>query len=110
MATLASMISLRRELEAQSLVEWKAIARNFLLLAVPLVVAGASLSTPLALLITMVVVAAVAWKSPVRGVYFLVAAAVLVETFPLGYRDSLTDRIPLFQNLSNVGIPGVAMS
>jgi O-antigen ligase len=110
MATLASMIPLRRELEGPSLIEWRTIARSFLLLSVPLIFAGAFLSAPLALLITMIVVAAVAWKSPVRGVYFLVAAAVLVETFPLGYPDSLTDRVPLFQNLSNVGVPGVAMS
>ena len=73
-------------------------------------VVGAFVPAPPALAATMVVVAAVAWKSPVRGVYILTAAAVLVESFPLGYPDSLTDRIPLFQNLSNVGLPGVAMS
>jgi O-antigen ligase len=110
MATLASIVPLRRELEDPGLIEWKPIARDFLLLTVPLVVAGAFLPAALALLITGMVMAPVVWGSPVRGVYFLVAAAVIVETFPLGYPDALTDRVPLFENLSNVGVPGVAMS
>lgn len=109
MATLAAAIPLRRK-DRSDPIEWVRIARDFLLLAVPLVVVGAFVPAPTALLATIVVVAAVAWKSPVRGVYFLTAAAVLVESFGLGYPDSLTDRIPLFQNLSNVGLPGLAIS
>jgi O-antigen ligase len=89
---------------------WRTIARGFLLLALPLLAAGALLPAALALPVTAVVIAPWVWRAPVRGLYFLVAAAVMVETFPLGYPDALTDRIPLFENLSNVGVPGVAAS
>ena len=89
MATLAAVIPLRREVRLEP-IEWERIARDFLLLALPLVVVGAFLPAPLALAVTMVVVAPVVWRLPVRGVYFLSAAAVIVESFPLGYPDSLT--------------------
>jgi hypothetical protein len=110
MATLASGIPLRRALEFPDPIGWVRIARDFLLLAIPLILVGAFVPAPLALLVTMAVIAPVVWKAPVRGVYFLAAAVVIVESFPLGYPDSLTDRVPLFENLSNVGLPGLAMS
>jgi O-antigen ligase len=110
MATLAPIIPLRRELETPGPTRWLRVPLEFLLLAVPLVLVGAFLPAPVSLLVAMIAIGAVAWKAPVRGVYFLVAAVVIVESFPLGYPDSLTDRIPLFQNLSNVGLPGIAMS
>jgi O-Antigen ligase len=109
-AALASVLPLQREFEEPDAAGWVRIARDFLLLAIPLIPVGAFLPAPVALLVAMAVVGAVAWKAPVRGVYFVVAAVVIVEAFPLGYPDSLTDRIPLFQNLSNVGLPGIAMN
>jgi O-antigen ligase len=110
MATMASILPLRREVENPDPIAWVRVARDFLLLAIPLILVGAFLPAPLALLVTMIVIGPIVWKAPVRGVYFLVAAAVIVESFPLGYADSLTDRVPLFANLSNVGLPGIAMS
>src|SRR2546427_11766424 len=107
MATLASIVPLRRELQEPDPLRLARVPLAFLLLAVPLVLVGAFLPAPAALALAMIVVAALAWKAPVRGVYFLVAAAVIVEIFPLGYPDSVTDRIPLFENLSNVGVPGI---
>jgi hypothetical protein len=47
------------------------------------------------------------WRAPVRGVYVLVAGAVLVEVFPLNFPDSLTDRVQMFLNLNNsAGLTG----
>ena len=110
MATLASIMPLQRELQEPDSLRLARIPLDFLLLAVPLVLVGAFLPAMPALALTMIVVGVLAWNVPVRGVYFLVAAAVIVEVFPLGYPDALTDRIPLFENLSNVGVPGIAMS
>lgn len=111
MATVASILPVRQVAqEDEKQASWPALAAQVLLLAVPLVLVGAFLPAPVALLVTTVVVGPVVWRAPVRGVYFLVAAVVIVENFPLGYPDSLTDRIPLFANLSNVGVPGVSMS
>src|SRR2546429_6136854 len=110
MATLASDLPLRTERWTAGSLGWVRIPRDFLLVAVPLIVVGAYVPAPIALLVTMVVVGALAWRAPVRGVYFLVAAAVIVESFPLGYADSLTDRVALFGNLSNLGLSGIAMS
>ena len=79
-------------------------------MAVALILVGAFVPAPLAILVVPVALLPWLLKAPERGVYLLVAAAVVVEIFPLAWPDSLTDRIPLFQNLSNVGVPGLAMS
>ncbi|MBO0687621.1 MAG: hypothetical protein J2P45_31115, partial [Candidatus Dormibacteraeota bacterium] len=110
MATAAGVLSLREAARPARSFDWRRTAVEFLLVAVPLIVAGAFLPAPVSLLAAMVLVVPLVWKAPVRGVYFLVAAAVIVEIFPLRYPDSLTDRIPLFENLSNVGISGISAS
>jgi len=67
----------------------------------------------------MVILAAVAallimptiWKRPVVGLYVLVGAAVVIEIFPLGFPDSLTDQLPFFLNLNNsAGLSGFSGS
>ncbi|MGH7902829.1 MAG: O-antigen ligase family protein [Candidatus Dormibacteraceae bacterium] len=51
------------------------------------------------------------WRKPLRGVYLLMAGAVVFEQFPLHFTDSLTDRIPIFLNLDNsVGLSGFSVS
>lgn len=47
---------------------------------------------------------------PIRGLYLLFASATVLEIFPLGFPDSLTDVVPFFQNLNNYGIAGVSIS
>lgn len=88
---------------------WR-FALRFTMATAGMVAAGLLLPAPLAVLAVGLVLLPWLWQAPVRAVYLLVAAAILIEIFPLGYPDSLTDRVPLFQNLSNVGLPGVAMS
>ncbi len=65
----------------------------------------------LALLLPPVVVLAISvpalfllpWfrHDPIRGVYVLVAAALLFEMFAMNFSDSITDRIPFFANLNH---------
>lgn len=46
---------------------------------------------------------------PVRGLQILVGAATAIEVFPLGFPDSLTDRVPFFLNLNNsLGVSGIS--
>jgi O-antigen ligase len=83
--------------------EGKSNRRIFLeLLAVipPVLLAVLVLPTPIA------VAAAVPawlwiWKRPIRGLYIIFGAALLIEQFRLGFPDSLTDRTGFFENLNN---------
>jgi O-antigen ligase len=50
------------------------------------------------------------WHAPIRGVYLLVFAAATIEIFPLGFPDSLTDRIPFFLNLDTSHLAPVAIT
>lgn len=43
-------------------------------------------------------------KNPIRSVYVLVGAACLIEVFPLGYPDSITDNVFFFLNLNRNGV------
>jgi hypothetical protein len=64
-----------------------------------------------ALLIAVPVLAVWFWRAPARGVYVLTAGAAMIEIFPLNFPDSLTDRIPLFQNLNNsAGVTGLGVT
>src|SRR5712691_1613366 len=56
-----------------------------------------------------------AWivQSPVRGLYLLVAAALLIPVQPLLFPDSTLDRIPFFLNLSDsqsLNLPGLGIT
>lgn len=59
---------------------------------------------------------AVNWvaRQPVRGFYILIAATLVFEIFPLGFPDSLTDKVPFFLNLNNsnssAGLSGIPIS
>ena len=46
------------------------------------------------------------WQRPVLSLYILIGGAAVFETFPLGFPDSLTDKVPFFQSASSVGGPG----
>jgi hypothetical protein len=49
------------------------------------------------------------WRRPFNGLLLLIAASIVVEIFPLHFPDSLTDRIPFFQNLNNAyGLNGIS--
>lgn len=54
------------------------------------------------------------WQQPVRGLYLLIAATLIFEIFPLGFSDSLTDRVPFFLNLNNAnssaGLGGIPLT
>jgi hypothetical protein len=54
------------------------------------------------------------WREPVRGFYLLIAATFIFEIFPLGFPDSLTDRVPFFLNLNNAnssaGLSGIPIT
>jgi O-antigen ligase len=41
------------------------------------------------------------WKRPIRGLYIIFGAALLLEQFALNFSDSLTDRTAFFENLNN---------
>jgi hypothetical protein len=41
------------------------------------------------------------WKKPIRGLYIIFGAALLLEQFALKFPDSLTDRTGFFENLNN---------
>ncbi len=53
----------------------------------------------------LVLVLPLLWHRPVLGVYLLLGGATVFETFILGFPDSITDRVPFFQNMSSVGGP-----
>jgi O-antigen ligase/polysaccharide polymerase Wzy-like membrane protein len=79
---------------------------GFVAIAGCLFALGLFLPISLALLIAVPILAVWFWQAPVRGVYVLTAGAAMIEIVPLNFSDSLTDRILLFQNLSNVGVAG----
>jgi len=71
----------------------------------PLVLAVLVLPTPVAIAAAApaLLVLLWVWKRPIRGLYIIVGAALLLEEFPLNFADSLTDRSAFFENLSNGG-------
>jgi hypothetical protein len=83
---------------------------QFAVMAAALVLVGAFVPAPIAVLVVPLALLPWLTRAPVRAVYLLVAAATIVEIFPLRYPDSLTDKVPLFGNLSNLGVPGLAMN
>ena len=81
--------------------ELRSVAVGFGLVTGALCALSLFLPMTLALVIAVPVLAVWFWKAPIRGVYVLLAGAVLIEIFPLHFADSLTDKIPLFLNLNN---------
>lgn len=56
--------------------------------------------------IGLLVLIPVVVQRPVVAIYVMVGAATIIEIFPLGFQDSLTDTIPFFLNLNNsAGLP-----
>ncbi len=55
-----------------------------------------------AMALGLIVVVTVIWRSPIIGLYVLMAAAVLIEQNPLGFGDALTDQIPIFQDINGI--------
>lgn len=47
---------------------------------------------------------------PIRALYLFVAASVVIEVYPLGFKDGLTDQIFFFGNLNFIGFAGVSIS
>jgi phosphate starvation-inducible membrane PsiE len=54
------------------------------------------------------------WREPVRGFYLVIAGTFIFEIFPLGFPDSLTDKVPFFLNLNNAnssaGLSGIPIA
>lgn len=64
---------------------------------------GLFVNAAVATLLVVIVLAVWMWKAPVRGLYVMAAGCALIQQFPLGFPDSLTDRIPLWINLDSSG-------
>ncbi len=79
--------------------------------AIVVVVALINVTSPPASGVLVALAVLVPWiiAVPVRGLQVLLAAAISIEIFPLGFPDSLTDRIPVFENLNNsLGLNGIS--
>ena len=101
MVTAARVMRMAPQQPAAGGLEPRRLALGFALVAGSLCALALLLPITYALLIAAPVLAVWFWRSPIRGVYVLMAGAVLIEIFPLHFADSLTDRIPLFLNLNN---------
>lgn len=99
MAVSVSVLSRRPAVEPE--LSMRRLTAAFLLIAGGFCGVCIVLQITYALVIAIPLLAVWIWRAPVRGVYVLTAGAALIEIFPLNFPDSLTDRIPLFQNLSN---------
>ena len=100
----ATIVTLRRpisETRPSSAGEVRRTVAGFAAMTALLGAAALFLPIILALAVAVPVLAVWFWKAPVRGVYVLMAGALLIEIYPLHFADSLTDRIPLFLNLNN---------
>ena len=62
---------------------------------------GGNLFAP-AMALGLIIIATVIWRSPMIGLYILLAAAVLIEENPLGFGAALTDQIPFFRDINGV--------
>lgn len=71
--------------------------------AIVVVVALINVTSPRAVGVLVALAVLVPWiiALPIRGLQVLLATAISIEVFPLGFPDSLTDRIPFFENLNN---------
>jgi O-antigen ligase len=69
----------------------------------PLVLAVLVLPTPIALATALPawLILPWVWRRPIRGLYIIFGAALLLEEFPLHFSDSLTDRSAFFENFNN---------
>lgn len=72
-------------------------------LAVVLGAIGLFLNAALGTVLVVIGLATWVWRAPVRGLYLMAGACALIQEFPLGFPDSLTDRIPLWRNLDSSG-------
>lgn len=72
-------------------------------LAVVLGATGIFLNAAVGTLLVLVGLAVWVWRAPVRSLYLMAGACALVQEFPLGFPDSLTDKIPLWRNLDSSG-------
>lgn len=72
-------------------------------LAIVLGAIGIFLNAAVATLLVVIGLVTWMWKAPVRGLYLMAGACALIQQFPLGFSDSLTDRIPLWRNLDSSG-------
>lgn len=80
-----------------------ALAGASLLAAVALAI---SLDAPLPLFLVagLGLLLVLVWRQPTVGLYLAVAIALTIESFPLAFSDSLTDRIPVFHSVSLTGL------
>ncbi len=107
MATTARVIGSLPRVNGEPGLEPARVIGSFVLIAGGLCLLALSLPITTALLIAVPALVVWFWKAPIRGVYVLLAGAVVIEIFPLSFSDSLTDRIPLFLNLNNsAGLDG----
>lgn len=89
------------------------LIRSFFAIAVAIMISVAAIDavTPHALAVLVILFALTPWiiAMPIRGLQVLLVGAIVVEIFPLGFPDSLTDQVPLFENLNNsLGLNGLS--
>jgi len=81
--------------------------------AILVLVALINVTSPPAVGVLIALAALTPWiiASPIRGLQVLLAAAIAIELDPLGFPDSLTDRVPFFTNLDNsLGLSGISVT
>jgi O-antigen ligase len=108
METAAVAVAAPREVSKPDRVDVRQVVLGMAVIGGGIIAMFAVLPTSLALLVALPLVCVWVWQAPVRGVYVLLAGAAMIEIFPLGFPDSLTDRVPLFTNLNNsvgLGVP-----
>jgi O-antigen ligase len=66
--------------------------------------AGAG-AEPLIMLVAALVAIPLVWRRPVLGAYALILSAAAIETYSMGFPDSLTDRVPLHKPFDQMGLP-----
>ena len=100
MAVTVRALTRLPEPEAEPVVDAQWMVKA-LLFGAALCLVGDLLPTAIALLIAIPLLLIWMWSQPVRGLYVLLAGTALIEIFPLHFKDSFTDKIPLFTNLNN---------
>lgn len=111
MATAVNVLTTGRLPALEPEFSVRRFAAEFLFIALGLCALCVVLQITLALAIAIPILAVWIYKAPVRGVYVLVAAAAMIEIFPLNFPDSFTDKVPFFLNLNNsAGLTGLSIT
>lgn len=59
---------------------------------------------PFFIIVGLGVLLVLVWRRPILGLYLAVGIALTIESFPLAFPDSLTDRLPVFHSVNVTGL------